>query len=67
MTLKMTIPVHSYLFVLSTFTIAAVNRPFLLGQVLQIGHSDFNLCKKVEHTNRIARVAVAPQARTGEM
>ena len=49
MTLKMTLRVHSYLFVLSVFAIAAINPPFLLGQVVQNGTSDPSFCEKAEH------------------
>jgi hypothetical protein len=45
----MTISAHCYLFVLSAFAIAAINSSFLLGQVVQIGPSDPNFCKKAEH------------------
>jgi hypothetical protein len=32
-----------------TFAIARINPPLLLGQVVQIGPSDPNFCKKAEH------------------
>jgi len=49
LTLKTTIPAHSYLFMLSAFALAAISPPSLLSQVVQIGPSDPNFCKKAEH------------------
>ncbi|MGF7179068.1 hypothetical protein [Tunturiibacter psychrotolerans] len=58
MTLKITLPVHSYLFVLSVFAIAAINPPFLLGQVVQIGTSDPNFCEKAEHVKSNLQLSI---------
>ena len=54
----MTISARSCVFVLSAFAIAAINSPLLLGQVVQIGPSDPNFCKKVEHIKPNLQVTI---------